>query len=120
MGLESAFPCFHVMMILLVLGTTGEAQGPELALTGKENRIFLQSVEKETAEKIQQKYQFIKIVSNQRWSVVTNDIFWSLERQRARGGRRRERQRDLGDSGPRSPGDITSWTSLQSSHHWSC
>lgn len=29
-GLESAFPCFHLMTILLILGTTGEAQGPEV------------------------------------------------------------------------------------------
>ena len=29
-GLESAFPDFQVTKILLVLDTTGEAQGPEL------------------------------------------------------------------------------------------
>lgn len=93
--MDSAFPCFQEMLILLVLGTTGEWLGPELPPHWKgEWNLSIQfyssplrskSLE-HTAGVSSRNIHLLKQLPVKDGLLVTNDAFWSLERRRARGG----------------------------------
>lgn len=93
MGSESALPCSQVMSILLILGITGEWQGPEVPLTGKGNEIFQSLVERKQLRKCSRSLGLFKQLAVQDGLLFTKDKLLSLEKQTARGreGRGREK-----------------------------